>query len=565
MSEKTEESRAGMPVTGPTWARMSAASEVGEAYQACLAPEFRKRHGIWYTPPDLAIGLAAEAARLMLADERPDPARVRVLDPACGGGIFLVAAREVIGPVAAELSLDRVPAIELVGADIDSGALEMARLALGSPEGGKPPSRRLEDPASGQIQAVRQSIELLKGDALLDVDFSPWAEGFDLVITNPPYVRADGGPEIADLRRRVEASGRFESLAAKWDLAAAFVERGLQLCRPGGLAVYLLQDTYRKAAYARAQHAWLGSGHAIRRLELFGGLRAFDAGVGSLALYVQRGPARKSRGAIVVKRDGDRVEARTVSPGSPPETVFGWESSKRNPGEQAQLEDLAFISYGLRANSDERRFPGAFVTADLLRDAPYPPHVRKYTEGKDLGGFRVLRTRYLEWGTDRAPGRFARRSFPEFLEAAPKILALCISGREVKAAIDEEGHAFNHTAIGILPWSSLKGVSNAQVSRATRDVRPDTAPAVDIRYLLAILHARRTREALWRIRRSDKHIYPDDWRQVSVPLCSADLQAAIGAAIDVARSLPFPSAGFTVACDQLQSLVDSAFRTAAGR
>ncbi|MBM3275885.1 MAG: hypothetical protein FJZ00_12085, partial [Candidatus Sericytochromatia bacterium] len=173
--------------------------------------------------------------------------------------------------------------------------------------------------------------------------------------------------------------------------------------------------------------------------------------------------------------------------------------------------------YGLRANSDERRWPGEFVTADLLADSPDDRHSRPYVEGKDLGGLRVLRTRHLEWGTDRAPARFARRSFDEFLSASPKILALCISGDRVVCALDAQSHAFNHTIVGIVPWHLLADCSAIQVRRAAQGRNLRQAPDFDVRYLLAILQSWQTRAFLASIRRSRKHIYPDDWRAVPIP------------------------------------------------
>lgn len=524
-------------------------AEQGEAYLAALTGPFRKRHGIWFTPPDLALAMAREALRMVLigrAGRKASAGGLRILDPACGAGIFLAAVREAIGPVAAELGLAEPPALDLVGCDIDSGALEVARRVIAD-------------------------VTWIEGDALLGEGRAEGAlTDFDLVITNPPYVRADGGPDVAAYRERISRSGRFESLAMKWDLAAAFVERGLQACRPGGLAVFLLPDTYRKAAYARTQHIWLASRHAIRRIEYFEGLRAFDASVGSMALYVERsegetpdGTNPGSRCRSKVKR-GAKEELRPGRGETDPGAFFGWEASSVPPG-LVPLERLAFISYGLRASSDEKRWPGEFVTADLVREAPDREHPRAYAEGKDLGGFRVLRTRYLEWGTERAPARFTRRSFPEFLDARPKILALCISGREVRAALDPDGHAFNHTAVGIVPWRALAGVQNAQIARASRGIDPARAPEVDLRYLLAILCSRQTRAFLDRTRRSDKHIYPDDWRAVGVPLCGPDLQARIAEAIDLARSLPFPSREFESAVARVQSLVDAAYAEAARR
>ncbi|MDT7682506.1 MAG: adenine-specific DNA-methyltransferase, partial [Pseudonocardiales bacterium] len=51
----------------------------------------RKRHGVHYTPPELAGFLADRAVRALGA---PGERLIRVLDPACGDGALLAAAGE---------------------------------------------------------------------------------------------------------------------------------------------------------------------------------------------------------------------------------------------------------------------------------------------------------------------------------------------------------------------------------------------------------------------------------------------------------------------------------------
>jgi hypothetical protein len=49
--------------------------------------------------------------------------------------------------------------------------------------------------------------------------------GFDIVIGNPPYVRADN-PAIAEQREIIKNSGQYITLWEKWDLMVPFIERG---------------------------------------------------------------------------------------------------------------------------------------------------------------------------------------------------------------------------------------------------------------------------------------------------------------------------------------------------
>jgi hypothetical protein len=63
------------------------------AYPALLAPALRKRRGAWYTPPALALATAQRTLAPLL---RNGPRPLRLVDPAVGGGAFLLAAFAVL-------------------------------------------------------------------------------------------------------------------------------------------------------------------------------------------------------------------------------------------------------------------------------------------------------------------------------------------------------------------------------------------------------------------------------------------------------------------------------------
>ncbi len=107
----------------------------------------RKLLGAWYTPPEL-VEMVVSAILVDLPTVRYRP--VRVLDPACGDGRFLVA----IGSRLRDLG---VP-VELTGCDIDAAALDQIR-----------------DPA----------ITCMHADALTHA----WGDArFEIVVGNPPFL-----------------------------------------------------------------------------------------------------------------------------------------------------------------------------------------------------------------------------------------------------------------------------------------------------------------------------------------------------------------------------------------
>ena len=92
--------------------------------------------------------------------------------------------------------------------------------------------------------------------------------GFDVVLANPPYVRADAQfkhiedeaerqREIAlwkEFRAALLKSGTYSTLYEKWDLYLPFLERAYQLLSLGGRMVFIIPDAYNAAKYAKKSH-----------------------------------------------------------------------------------------------------------------------------------------------------------------------------------------------------------------------------------------------------------------------------------------------------------------------
>jgi tRNA1(Val) A37 N6-methylase TrmN6 len=184
-----------------------------------LINDARKAAGIFYTPEDAARRLAAETLAPLVAGRAADARPLRVLDPACGEGAILRAAREQLGAagVAAVLS----------GVDLDARALEVARRVV-------PGARLAHGNAVVRDDYARLGLgrELLRqlaarrplGDKTLPIG------GFDAILGNPPYVR----PHRIDAAEKAYFKRAYATFRKKSDLFVCFVERALELLRPGG-------------------------------------------------------------------------------------------------------------------------------------------------------------------------------------------------------------------------------------------------------------------------------------------------------------------------------------------
>lgn len=221
--------------------------------------EAQRRLGQYWTPRALA--------EFMLEAVRPEP-HWKVIDPACGEGIFLQCALE--------RGVQHV-----AGIDIDPDTLERARENL------KPYGDR---------------VRLYLQDGLLPIqDPDPYWQGdYDLVIGNPPYAATGyrvSDPKILDrfvLSREPEPEDseqaslfedpRYRRGRRKPSVAieVLFLERFFQLCKPGGMVAIIAPRgiaANRNLMYVRK---WLLTEHSVRCI-LEPDVSAFK-GVGANAL-----------------------------------------------------------------------------------------------------------------------------------------------------------------------------------------------------------------------------------------------------------------------------------------
>jgi hypothetical protein len=122
--------------------------------------------------------------------------------------------------------------------------------------------------------------------------------GFDLVVGNPPWVRAEHLPP--PLRRHLAARYRWwRSLGTgsgyphQPDLAVAFLERGFELTAPAGAVAFLIPAKFATAGYAATARAALSARATFHALaDLAEDPRAvFDATVYPMALVASRSTA----------------------------------------------------------------------------------------------------------------------------------------------------------------------------------------------------------------------------------------------------------------------------------
>lgn len=388
--------------------------------------------------------------------------------------------------------------------------------------------------------------------------------GFDVTLANPPYVRADAKfkhldhknerleaiSEWKDYRAGLLGSEIYSTLYEKWDLYVPFLERGYQLLQPGGRLVFIISDAYNAAKYAQKSHEFFIENSQIERVDFCTEIPLFDAGVSNTIVHFAKAQPIASSQPVRVRRWGesrDEFGQNVQFLPSGPQVEVG--ASLFRPSSQQEhqhfhktvaLGEICYVSYGLRANSDDRFWPGEFTTDDCLSDRKDRIHSRPFVRGKDLVTWVARSVAYLEWGTDRAPRKFSRPTFPELHLAKEKLIAVRTPGVSPKVIYDDAGLHFDASSVGFIRWHCLSGVRNKSIRKTARyrdeahrgrenlglarEELETVSQGFELKYILAIMNSMFARDWLAARRRSRIHVYPDDWKQLPVKVIPLEKQ-----------------------------------------
>ena len=287
---------------------------------------------------------------------------LRILDPACGDGRFLLAAAERV-----RRRFGAIPDGTLVGIDVDEAAVAGAAAALGS---------------SGDLRC---------GDAL-DATFC--GPPFDAVVGNPPYLNQ----LAAATSRRGRSSWGGGAYA---DTAALFLALSLRLARPDGGRVGLVLP--QSVLATRDTAAIRAASLAAARLDAlwWAGEAMFDAEVVTcVAAFVRgecQGPVRRAHGATF----------------APLPDAAGGDLASRPTWSHLVADAVGIPPVLLRPSPTLATM--ATATADF-RDQYYGlvGHVSDDGDGTPLVTSGLIDAGQCAWG--QRPARFARRTF-----AAPRV------------------------------------------------------------------------------------------------------------------------------------------------
>ena len=369
-------------------------------------------------------------------------------------------------------------------------------------------------------------------------------EGFDIVIGNPPYVRADSGIAHLNFRNTLLKTKTYKTLWEKWDLYTAFIEKGFNVLSRNGILTYIIPLAYLSAKYALKSRKFFVKNARIDRIDFLMDLDIFDASVKNIIFQYSNAdshnhrPKRLKHKAIKnpnTEKFSDITVLETNTQSNLGENVFN-ETLKKSIvfKNTVQWGDIFYVSVGLVLNANENEAKGLFQKSDLITNIKDKRHPKPYIEGKDIKSYKVERIRYLEWGTKRCPDLVRRPTFSE-LYTYPKIMQGGMTG----AIYDNNGMLANHSITISIFWRHLKAVQNRSINnsiakgfhvkgKAQIASKRQTLNAIsqnfEIKYCLAILNSKFAKWFFNQVRRSVIGLYPNDIKQLPIPKVSKTAQ-----------------------------------------
>jgi hypothetical protein len=291
-------------------------------------PEVRKAGGVYYTPTYIVDCIVKNTVGKLVENKTPrEAAAIRIVDPACGSGTFLLGAYQYLldwhlnwyadakneprkwekngavvrGGDGYRLSTAKKKEIllnNLFGVDIDSQAIEVTKLSL---------LLKVLETATGQLSLGLDRVlpdlgnNIKCGNSLIGFDYfvgqlfpdeeerervNPfnWQSefegvfakgGFDAVIGNPPYLRIQGLQE--NYGRQVEYYTKlYKSAVKRFDFYLLFAERGFTLLKKGGRLGFICPHKFLNSDFGSGLRNFLIEHEALETFINFGNNLIFE-------------------------------------------------------------------------------------------------------------------------------------------------------------------------------------------------------------------------------------------------------------------------------------------------
>ncbi|MGG1519954.1 N-6 DNA methylase [Paenibacillus oryzisoli] len=246
---------------------------LGSIYLLCSSDSHRKRMGEHYTRTDLVEYIVNQLLELRKEQSKKID-ELRIIDPACGSGNFIVEVlRRGIEGYSGDSAdfLNRLSAGEfVVGVDIQEIACFISKVRM-------------------LMELLRSKIEfncdlklpIYNLNSLLSDNQILKENNFDVVVTNPPFLRY----QSIDIQSRELISKKYKSCTGRYDLYTIFIEKAIMMAKNDGYIGIICSDMFMTSAYGKGIRKFVKETSTLLLVLDLREVFPFDAAVLSSAFF----------------------------------------------------------------------------------------------------------------------------------------------------------------------------------------------------------------------------------------------------------------------------------------
>ncbi|NQE45766.1 hypothetical protein C5S31_07080, partial [ANME-1 cluster archaeon GoMg2] len=305
-------------------------------------PEVKKAGGVYYTPQYIVEYIVKNTVGKLIAGKTPEEiAEIKVLDPACGSGSFLIGAYSYLLRYHQDWYVSNKPKKHkgkmflakenewylttaekkrillnnIHGVDIDPQAVEVTKMSLLLKVLEHESRESIDQQAKLGLEGVLPNLadNIKCGNSLIGLEYYEqqqetlfdeaemrrvnvfdWEDdkkgfgeilkkgGFDCVVGNPPYVDVKLlGDDIKQI-----LSKHFSSATRRFDLYVPFVEQGLKLLSKKGLLGYIIPSMFARREYGRDLRRTINKLGTIEGIVDFGTNQVFNTAMNYVGVFI---------------------------------------------------------------------------------------------------------------------------------------------------------------------------------------------------------------------------------------------------------------------------------------
>ncbi len=539
-------------------------------------PEVKKAGGVYYTPQYIVEYIVKNTIGKLIANKTPEQiAEIKICDPSCGSGSFLIGAytylldyhlkyylsqkkrdNKILTPdnhltssVKKQILLNNI-----FGVDIDKNAIEVTKLSL-----------LLKALENETIASINQAINIFhervlptldenikSGNSLIDMDFYDneidfdnnlvekeikpfnWKQkfpqvfdknkGFDFIIGNPPYVN------VENLQKDVKEYyfKNFASCVGRTDVYIAFIENSLnKLLLKNGELAFIIPYAFTNQNYGEILRKMLIQQYYIKEIVDISEYYVFrNANVKNIILILKKQENQKETKISIAKNiesfSDDNFKTSMIDQQKflelksyrfETKPVFDILNIKNKIWENANpLEKICLVAYGARLNHKEEQIGKKNYIFQEQKKGFKP-----FLEGKNIERYHFSQNGWLDY----QPAQHYNSMFKELFENE-KIMFINVVKDKLRFAFDKDNFYNSHTVINCVRIDLLQKATHVSAKSAVKNADLDFCKQYDYRFLLAILNSSLINWYFVNFLSEKLHFYPNDAK--SLPIINIDIQ-----------------------------------------